>query len=56
MERVVNKASSFKQADDWDVQQQISMTPRERIRAARELQRRVYGKDSKDVRECATKA
>ena len=51
MERVVNKATGHRQADDWDVKQQVSMTAAERMRAAKELRDRVYPKDSKDVRE-----
>ena len=52
MERVVNKASSHDEAHAWDVQQQVSMTPEERLRAARMLKDRAYPHDSKDVREC----
>jgi hypothetical protein len=51
MERVVNKAVDHEAASDWDVEQQRSMTPAERMRAAKELRDRVYPKDSKDVRE-----
>jgi hypothetical protein len=51
MEAVVNKCRSFEAADAWDRHQQRSMTPQERIRVVRELQRRVFG-DTKDIREC----
>ncbi len=51
MKRIVNKAADHKAADEWDVKQQLSMTPRERMRAAKELRDRFYGRDTKDVRE-----
>lgn len=46
MERVVNKAKNFREAEQWDILQQIAMTPEERQRAARELRVRVYGTTS----------
>ena len=51
MKMVTHKCHSFKDADAWDRKQQLAMTPQERIHAARELQRRVYGQ-TKDVRAC----
>ena len=51
MKAVVNKCHSFRSADEWDRRQQLAMTPQERIHAARELQRRVFG-PKKDIREC----
>lgn len=51
MERIVHIAKSFEEAEEWDIQQNISMTPDERLTAARELAERVYGKDQPDVRE-----
>ena len=53
MERVINIAKSHEEADQWDIEQHIRMTPDERLRIARILRERVYGKNSKDVRECA---
>jgi hypothetical protein len=50
MERIVHIAKSFKEAEEWDFQQNISMTPEERLEAAKELKERVYGKNSPDVR------
>jgi len=50
MERVVNKPVNHEQAHLWDVEQQLSMTPEERLRAARQLKDRVYPADAKDVR------
>ena len=51
MERVVHKAASFDEADDWDVRQQLAMSPQERLLAARELQRRFYGPHPIGLRE-----
>jgi hypothetical protein len=50
VERVVHKARDFRAAEEWDIQQQIRMTPRERREIARLLKERVYGRKSKDVR------
>lgn len=47
----VHIARSHAEAADWDVRQQLAMTPDERQAAARELKRRVYGSDAPDVRE-----
>jgi len=52
MERVVHKASSHEQARRWDVEQNVSMTPEQRMRAARELRDRAFPPDAKDVRAC----
>lgn len=51
MDRIVNKARNHKEAEMWDILQQINMTPQERLEAAELLRRRVYGDDVKDVRE-----
>lgn len=50
MDRVVNVARGHEEARRWDVEQQRSMTPAERLRAARELKDRAYP-DAPDVRE-----
>ena len=55
IEPVVHKAQSFADADDWDVLQNIRMTPEERRRAARELRRRAYGNDCPDVRNATSR-
>jgi hypothetical protein len=52
VERVVNKAASHDEARRWDIEQQVSMTVEQRLRAARALKDRAYPADSKDVREC----
>jgi hypothetical protein len=51
MERIFNKAENFKKADEWDIRQQISMTPQERMESAYKLKIRVYGEATKDVRQ-----
>lgn len=51
MERVVNKSKNAREAENWDIKQQIAMTPGERQEAARILKERVYGKDNPDVKE-----
>jgi hypothetical protein len=51
MERVVHKSHSFDEAREWDIQQQLEMTPEERQRVARTLRDRAYGADAPDVRE-----
>ena len=52
VERVVHKSKSFQAAAQWDVEQQLRMTPKERWAVARKLKERVYGLQTKDVREC----
>jgi hypothetical protein len=51
MERVVHIAKSFEEAEQWDIEQNLAMTPEERLKAAKELKDRVYGKNPPDVRE-----
>ena len=51
MNRSFNKASSHKEAEMWDILQQIKMTPRERQKVASELKKKYYGKNAPDVRE-----
>lgn len=51
MERIVHISRSFEEAEEWDIQQNLSMTPEERLIAGRQLAERVYGKDQPDVRE-----
>ena len=51
MERIVNIAKSFEEAEQWDIEQNLAMTPDERLDAAKELKERVYGKNPPDVRD-----
>jgi hypothetical protein len=50
MERIINKAKSHKEAEKWDILQQINMSPEERQQAAKKLKDRIYGKKS-DMRK-----
>jgi hypothetical protein len=50
IERLVHVSHSHREAHEWDVEQQIRMTPEQRQRIARELRRRVYGANRPDVR------
>ena len=52
MDRVVNIARGHDEAAAWDVEQNVAMTPEERLEAARELKARAYPADAKDVRAC----
>jgi predicted Fe-S protein YdhL (DUF1289 family) len=51
MERVCNKAKNYKEAEAWDIDQYLRMTPEERQDVAKNLRERVYGKKTVDVRE-----
>ena len=51
MERVVHIAKNFEEADRYDRQQSRELTPDQRIKIARKLQRRVFGSNNPDIRE-----
>jgi hypothetical protein len=51
MKRIVNKSKNHKEAEEWDIIQQINMTPEERQQAAKELKIRVYGNNVKSMRK-----
>lgn len=51
MERTIHKSRSFKDAEAWDILQNVRMTPEERQALASEIKKRVYGKKPPDVRE-----
>jgi hypothetical protein len=51
MEKTFHKARSYKDAEEWDIFQNVRMIPEERQAVASEIKKRVYGKDSPDVRE-----
>jgi len=55
MKRVFHKAKNKQEAEEWDILQQISMTPDERLSVADELKKRVYGKNVPDVKEAHKK-
>ena len=50
IDRSFNKATNFSDAKRWDILQQISLTPEQRQRAAKELKQRVFGKHAPDIR------
>ena len=50
-ERVAHKSFDYQDAELWDIEQQIRMTPEERQAVARQLRIRVYGTHPPDVRE-----
>jgi hypothetical protein len=51
VERVVNKAANFAEADEWEIRQHLAMTPQERMRAAKALKERMFPGKNPDVRE-----
>jgi hypothetical protein len=55
MERVFKESKNFRQAEEWDILQHISMTPEQRQEASEQLRDRVYGNHSPDVREAQHK-
>jgi len=50
MERILNKAKNNKEAEKWDILQQIIMSPDERMNVAKELKKKFYGNNPPDVR------
>ncbi|HMB92497.1 MAG TPA: hypothetical protein VKP65_16710 [Rhodothermales bacterium] len=52
MERIVHKTYDFEDAAQWDRQQHLSLSPQERLRAARLLKDRAFPTDAPDVRVC----
>ena len=50
MDRTFNKAANHKEAEKWDIEQQINMTPKQRQKTAYELKRRFYGSNTPDVK------
>jgi hypothetical protein len=51
MERIGHAAQGFEDAERWDREQMLAMTPDERLTVARILRERVYGTSCPDVRE-----
>jgi len=48
MKRLIHKAKNHREAQKWDIVQQITMSPEERQRIANELKRRFYGSKNLD--------
>jgi hypothetical protein len=55
MKTVVNIAKNFKEAEEWDIIQQINLTPKERQRIVNELKNKVCGNKVKDLRKLYNK-
>ena len=51
MERIVHKTKNFKDAEKYNINQNISMSPEQRQAAAKKIKERVYGKSNPDIRE-----
>ncbi|GAB4335082.1 MAG: hypothetical protein Kow0037_14430 [Calditrichia bacterium] len=51
MKRIVHKAKNYREAEEWDILQQVRMSPEERQKIALALKRKVYGSRNLDVRE-----
>lgn len=51
MKRIVNKAKDHKEAEKWEIYQQINMTPEERAEIAWELKKRFYGNRIESLRK-----
>jgi hypothetical protein len=51
MERIFKKAKNYKEAQEWDVEQNLRMTPEQRQDVSKELRERVYGKETVDIRD-----
>jgi hypothetical protein len=51
MNRTFNKAANYKEAELWDIMQQIRMTPKQRQKIADKLKKRFFGQNNPDVRE-----
>ena len=48
---MVRKFKDFKEAEEAQIEEQISMTPRQRQYIAKMLKQKIYGKNPPDVRE-----
>ncbi len=51
MKRIYHKAKNKKEAEEWDIRQQISMSADERLSVVDELKKRVYGKNVPDIKK-----
>lgn len=51
MKRIFNKAKDYEGAEEWDIQQQVKMSPEERQLISKELKKKAYGNNSPDVRD-----
>ncbi len=51
MERIVKVFANFSEAEEDEIQKEISMTPEERLEAAKELRDRYYGIETSGIRK-----
>jgi hypothetical protein len=51
LQRIIHVAHGFDEAREWEILQEISMTPRQRQRVARALKWRFYDRNAPDVRK-----
>ena len=52
IDRVAKRSRGFAEAEAWDIEQHVSLTPRQRMAAARALKDRLFGRKTLDVRQC----
>lgn len=55
MKNTYNRACSFSEAKEYDINQQISMNYEQRQSIVLALKKKVFGKNIKDVRDCPGK-
>jgi len=55
MKRVFHKSKSFKEAEEWDIIQNVQLTPEERQKAAAQLRARVFGRNIRAIRKVLKK-
>ena len=51
MKRIFPKSKNFKEAEEWDVLQHARLTPEQRLKAAAELKKRVFGDGVPGIRK-----
>lgn len=50
----IHIAKNHQEADEWDIKQNLEMSPQERLRAARILQHQYFGKNSSELKKSYT--
>ncbi len=51
MKKIAHIARNHREADEWDILQQISMAVEQRLEIAKSLKKRFYGEKTVDIRE-----
>jgi hypothetical protein len=51
VERIVHKAASFAEANEWEIRQHLELTPQQRMRAAKAIKERMFPGRNVDIRE-----